>query len=149
MLGYRAAELLDRLIAGDPPPEEPIRVPPVGVVTRRSSDVLAIEDSHVAAAMRRINEDACRPLKVPDILRQVPVNRRWLERQFKRTIGRTVGQEILRVRIEKAKQLLLDTELALPEVAAECGFAQAHHLGLMFRRQTGLTPGAYRRAMRR
>lgn len=146
-VGYQAASELDRQMRGGSA-RPTILVPPRRVVSRQSSDILAIEDPHIAAAVRMINQRACDPLSVDDILKEIPVNRRWLERNFKKVIGRTIQKEIMRVRIEKARQILLESNLPMEAVARECGFAQRHHMGKMFRRLTGTTPAAYRRAMR-
>ena len=74
-------------------------------------------------------------------------SRRALERGFKRNIGRTVHQEILRLRLERAKELLDRTEMQLPEIAARCGFSYPSKLSAVFKRETGMTPTDYRRRM--
>ena len=81
-VGYEAAALLDRLLSGARRPRHPILIPPADVVTRQSSDVVAIDDADVAAAMRFLRDHAHMPLRVADVLKHVPVSRRALERRF-------------------------------------------------------------------
>ena len=149
-VGYAAAAILDRTMAGHPAPspDQPILIPPGRVVTRQSTDVLAVDDPRVAAAVRLINSEACKPLTVPDVLKDVPANRRWLERRFKQVLRRTIHQEIMRVRLETAKRLLIESDLPLAQIASRCGFSYQHQLGLAFRRAVGQTPATYRRTQR-
>jgi len=149
-VGYQAAALLDRLMQGQPspPPDQPILIPPGPVVTRRSCDILAIEDADLAATVRLINDRACDPLTVPDILAEVPVGRRALERRFKTVLGRTIQSEIMRVRLARAQQLLIETDLNHDQIALRCGFPHAPHFGAVFRKTFGTTPAAYRKQMR-
>jgi LacI family transcriptional regulator len=145
-IGYEAAALLDRLLAGDKPPQRPLLFPPVGVVTRQSSDVLAIEDPAVAAAVRFIREHGHQPIQVGDVLKAVPVSRRSLERRFQKVFKRTLWEEIRRVHLERAKNLLANSALPMADVAERAGLQSAKQLSVVFREETGLTPTAYRRA---
>jgi LacI family transcriptional regulator len=147
-VGYRAAELLDRLLSGEKLAPEQFRdfVPPVGVIKRASTNVLAIEDVNLAEALRFIREHACDPCTVHDVLRQVPVGRRWLERQFVRQLGRSPHAEILRVQMESARRLLLHSKCNLSEVAEQCGFSAPQSFSRAFRQAMGDSPAAYRRA---
>ncbi len=149
-VGYAAAELLDRMMSGEPgpPADQPILIPPSRVITRRSSDILAIQDPDLAATVRLINSRACEPLTVPDILDEVPVGRRALERRFKKVLGRTLQAEIMRVRLERARQLLVESDLNHDQIAARCGFPHAPHFGAQFRKSFGITPAAFRKQMR-
>ncbi len=144
-IGYRAAELLDRLMRADPPPTTPILLPPQHVVMRQSSDTLGIEDSDVARALACIRLRACEPLDVPALLRELPLSRRVLERKFRRHLGRSPLQEIRRVRTERIKTLLAGTDLTMSTVARETGFARPQRMAILFRQETGLTPMEYRR----
>ncbi len=144
-VGFEAAGLLQRLMAGEGEvPAGPILVPPLSPVTRQSSDVLAVEDADLAAALRMIREHAHDPINVADILKKIPVTRRWLERAFMRTLGRSPLQDITRVKIDRAKMLLEETELSVREVAGRSGFSDAQKLTRAFKAGTGDTPGAYR-----
>lgn len=146
-MGYAAAVLLDRLLAGErlAPAERLTRLPPLGVAHRQSTDVLAVDDAELADAVRFIREHACDPCSVHDVLRHVPTGRRRLERQFVKKLGRTPHDEILRVQMERAKRLLLETALTLPDVAERCGFSSSPTFGRAFVRDVGVTPAAFRR----
>jgi LacI family transcriptional regulator len=147
-VGYKAAEMLDRLLQGQTlkTEERLVRFRPVGVVRRLSTDVLAVDDAHLAEAIRFIREHACDPCTVHAVLRHVPVGRRWLERQFASKFGRTPHDEILRVRLELARRLLPQLNLTIPDIAARCGFSAPSNFGRAFQQATGTTPAAYRRA---
>lgn len=143
-IGFAAAELLDRLMDGAPAPQGPVLFPPVRVVTRQSTDTVAADDPDVAQAVRFIRDHAFEPIGVPDVLREVPLSRRMLERRFLKTIGRGLQQEIQRVRIERAKDLLSRLDLPIYEVAERCGFGSPQRLWAAFRTHTGETPRSFR-----
>jgi LacI family transcriptional regulator len=149
-IGYQAAALLDRLLRGEDVPraDKVVRLPPIGVVKRVSTNVLAVQDPALADAVRYIREHACDPCSVDDVLREVAVGRRWLERQFAAHLGRTPHEEMTRVRIETAKRLLLRPELGVVGVAERCGFSKVQ-FNRTFRQVTGTTPAAYRRSVLR
>jgi LacI family transcriptional regulator len=147
-IGHEAAALLERLMAGSAPPEGPIMLPPLGVVTRQSSDVLAIGDLDVAAAVRFIRQRGHRPIRVGDVLREVPISRRALERKFRQVLNRGVSEEIRRVHVDRARALLAGTDLPMSALADHAGFSNATHLSVVFRQETGMTPTSYRRLFR-
>lgn len=144
-VGYEAAALLDRLMAGSTPPAEPVLVPPIGVVTRRSTDVLAIPDRSLARALQVIREQACRGLSVDDVAAAAGLSRSVLQRRFRAQLGRTVHQAILDVRIRRACQLLRETDLPIPEVAEQSGFKHQEYLGAVLKKRLGKTPAQIRR----
>jgi LacI family transcriptional regulator len=125
-----------------------VNVQPTGVTARRSSDVLAVPDPDVAAALAFILAHAHRPLTISKILRQVPTTQRNLERQFKKHVGRRMADEIRRVRVEQAKRFLSGSDLPMPLIAHKCGFGGPTQFGIAFRRETGMTPSKYRRRYR-
>lgn len=145
---YEAAALLDRLMDGAPQPTEPILVQPVGVVQRESSDTVATTDQDVIAAARFIREHADEPIHVDDVLAVVPVSRRHLEKRFKQVLDHTLHQEIWRQHIQRARELLRDTELSLLQVAMQSGFRSAAAFSTQFKRATGNTPRQYRKSSR-
>jgi LacI family transcriptional regulator len=146
--GWVAAELLAGWMAGRRPRRTAHRIPPLGVTTRRSTDMLAVEDPELAAALRFISEHACQGITVNDVLGQVPLSRRVLESRFQRVLGRSPHHEILRVQLERAKQLLVQRHLTLGAVAHGAGFRNGEYLGTVFKRELGLTPGQYRKLHR-
>jgi LacI family transcriptional regulator len=143
-IGYEAAALLDRMLAGEPPPAQPIIVAPNGVITRQSSDILAIEDPLVVEALTFIRAHACDGANVETVVRELAISRRRLEQRFQQVLGRTPAAEIRRVRVERACRLLANTEVSLGAVAFEAGFADAPRLTKVFRREMGTTPSEFR-----
>jgi LacI family transcriptional regulator len=123
-------------------------LPPVGVIARQSTNLLAIPDADTLMAVRFIREHVHQHLTVGSLLRAVPVNRRSLERKFARHVGRTPLQEIHRVRLEKARELLSGTDLSMPAIATRSGFPNPERLATVFRAEAGMTPTQYRRQFR-
>jgi LacI family transcriptional regulator len=147
--GYRAAELLDRLMAGEKPRPEVHFIEPLGIATRQSTDTLAIEDANLVRAIRFIREHACQGISVKDILRAAPQSRRVLESRFKKLVGRTPHEEILRVQLAHAKVLLAETQLSMATVAERSGFAHVEYFSAVFKREIGCPPSRYRSENRR
>jgi LacI family transcriptional regulator len=143
-IGYEAAAVLDRLMAGKSAPEGPIRIEPLGIVVRQSSDVVAVADADLAGALRVIRARACDGISTDDVLAEVPVSRSTLERRMLRVLGRTPGAEIVRVRLGHVKRLLTETNLSLAAVARKAGFRHPQYMSTLFKRKFGETPGAYR-----
>lgn len=146
--GYQAAALLDQIMAGKHVAAEGHLIDPLGVNTRQSTDVLAIEDLEVARAVQFIRENHWRRIDVSDVVKSCSLTRRVLDKRFKQSIGRTAHQEILRLRLERVKQMLVETKLPLSEIAVRCGFDNPEYLPVVFRREIGETPSNYRRNMR-
>jgi len=147
-IGETAAELLQLLIEQRPAPSSPIRIPPSGIITRQSTDTLAIDNPELVQAIGFIREHASEAIKVDDVLQAVPMSRRSLERAFQETLGRSPAMEIRRVRLERAKTLLATTDLPVPKVARASGFGTGEYLATLFRQATGMTPLKYRAATR-
>ena len=147
-IAYEAAALLDRMMAGKKPPRQNIYIEPLGIQTRRSTDVLAVEDRELATAVRFIREHACEGIDVRDVLRVVPLSRSTLERRFAKTLGRSPKDEILRVRLNRAKELLAETDHSLAVVAEKVGFEHTEYLSVIFKKRIGQTPGQYRNQSR-
>lgn len=142
--GYLAAQVLDELMSGKPRPPRPIIVPAAGVVTRESTGAILMEDAEMAKAIRLIRERACDPLNVEDLLKEVGLSRRSLERRFRRFLGRSPHAEIRRIQLERAKRLLIDTTMSVQQVARSCGLTTGWEISVIFRKHTGLTPTEFR-----
>ena len=142
-IGHLAVDVLERLLRGKPAGAIP-RVEPMEVVTRQSTDVLAVNDADVAAALRHIRQHAVDGLSVKQLLDAIPINRRTLERRFVSVLGHTPLAEIRRVRLERAK-VLLQTDLPVYDVARRSGYATPEYMATSFLQSMGLTPTAYRR----
>lgn len=147
-IGYEAAALLDRLIKGQRAPARPVLIAPTHVHVRRSTDVLAIDDPIVIAAARLIRERAHLPLSIDEVLREVHLSRRPLERRFRKCLGRGVVEEIRRAHLERSQRLLAETELTMEAVARKSGFDSARHMAAVYRREVGIAPREYRERSR-
>jgi LacI family transcriptional regulator len=148
-VGYEAARLLDQLMQGADPPSTPLLLSPHGVVARKSTDALAVDDRSVAQALRYIREHGCEAIEVDDVVERVPLSRSVLQRRFRTLLGRSVHDEIVRVRLARARELLQQTDLPLAEIAERAGFRHQEYMGAVFRRRLRQTPGALRRQARR
>ena len=142
--GYEAARLLDQMMSGAKLPPVAHLIEPIRVAVRQSSDVLAVHDRDVALAMHHIRENACDGINVEDVLRAVPLSRRVLESRFKKLLGITPHEEILRVQLGRVKQLLTETDLSLFEIAGRTGFEHVEYLSVAFKREVGVPPSVFR-----
>jgi LacI family transcriptional regulator len=142
-VGYRAARMLDELMAGQEP--TPVQwISPTGVVTRHSTDIVVQQDPVVVEALRLMRDRCDEALHVDDVLDHLGVSRRTLEMKLKAAIGQTPQTAIYRARIERSKKLLVESDLALGEIARACGFVRQERFSVVFKRLIGLTPGRYR-----
>jgi LacI family transcriptional regulator len=147
--GYDAAALLNAMMDGRKVGGETHLIPPVGIATRQSTDVLAINDAVIARTVRYIREHACRGINVQDVLKAVPQSRRRLENRFRRLLGRTPHDEIIRVQLNRVKMLLTETDLSLAQIAEKAGFEHVEYLSVVFKKEIGLPPSQYRAQHRR
>jgi len=147
-IGYQAAELLDRMLKKEKGGERKYYLPPTGMVSRQSTDVLQVEDAVVAKALSFIQEHIQEPIKVEDMLKQVFISRTLLERRFKAELGRTPLVEIRRQRVQRARQLLADTGLSVGEIAQACGFSSDIRFSTVFKELTGQAPSEFRRIVK-
>ncbi|MEQ8839019.1 MAG: AraC family transcriptional regulator [Lacipirellulaceae bacterium] len=116
-------------------------------MSKQSTDALAINDPMVVKAMRFIQTHAFAGIIVEDVLREVPVSRRYLEQQFKRYFGRLPAEEIRHLRLERGKELLAQSEISVESVATACGYAGSTQFGVAFRKKYGQTPLAFRKGL--
>jgi LacI family transcriptional regulator len=145
-IGYEAAALLDKLMSGKTPRQTEMVFPPEGVVHRRSTDTIAVDDPHVSAAIHFMHDHLAEISGIECILAQVPVSRRFLEQRFQDLFGCSPYHYLTQLRIEKAKQLLTsEVRLKMRSLAKTCGFTNSDHLRLAFLRATGMRPMEYRR----
>jgi LacI family transcriptional regulator len=145
--GYEAAELLDLMMQGKETKPRRIVIEPLWVVPRHSSDLIAVKDPHVAAALRFIVEHAREAIGVNNVVRETGISRRGLEIRFQTILGKSIREEIQRVRLGCAKQLLIESNLSVERIALLTGFCSLSHLGSTFRLANGMTPAQYRRNM--
>jgi LacI family transcriptional regulator len=144
-IGWQAAELLDKLMNGAAPPTEPIRIDPKELVPRQSTDVTAVDDAEVAAAMRFIANNCNEPIQVQDVADAIAMSRRTLQRRFRAMLGRSISDQIQFLRLQRFKRMLLDSKEPVKAVAVQCGFSNFQHLYRAFVRTEGVPPNQYRR----
>jgi LacI family transcriptional regulator len=143
--GYQAARLLDQLMRGRRPRSRSIYLPPRCVVTRQSTDTVAVVDPEVAAVVRFIRDHACTGIRIDQALARATISRSTVTRRFKQLLKRTPMAELTRVRLQHAQNLLLDTDLPMSAIASRCGFQEAKYFIEAFHRQVGETPGRFRK----
>jgi LacI family transcriptional regulator len=147
-VGYLAAELLDALIRGERPESRVQTVEPLGIATRQSTDVAAIDDPDIALVVKLVRENACKGLNVDDLLAAVPLSRSILERRLRKHVGLSPLGLIRQTQIKRIQQLLVETDLPLDQIGPLAGFKHPEHMSVVFKREVGQTPGAYRRGAR-
>ena len=147
-IGYEAGAEIDRLIASARPADRRVRLPPSGVTARQSTDTIFVRDEAVVKALRYIRTHATSSPYVGDIARVAGIARTTLQQRFRAVVGRTILEEIQRVRIEHAKQLLRTSDLKLETISERCGFANSQRFSIMFRQHVGMPPGRFRRTSR-
>jgi LacI family transcriptional regulator len=143
-IGFEAARLLEQLMQRVRPEAKSVMFSPTRVIVRHSTNLLAVDDRIVRAALRLIREQSSNGVNVNQIVSQLTVSRRALEQRFVQYIGRTPAAEIRRVRIETAKRLLVETELTMSEVAQAAGFSEQDLFSRTFRRSLKMTPTQFR-----
>jgi LacI family transcriptional regulator len=143
-IGHEAALWLDRMIQGESPEAMELEIPPLGIAVRQSTDVFAVPDPILANALRFIRERACEGLTVQDLLDHLCVSRSWLERNFRKLISRSPQAAIRLVQIKRCKELLHSTSLSLEKIAGLTGFEHPEYMSVVFKRETGETPGKFR-----
>lgn len=141
--GYDTAALIDKLIH-DPEAEcADIMVMPSDIITRQSTDIYANNDPHIAAVLRHVHENISQKITVDDLVKLVPLSRRLLETRFKKCMGTSIYDYIIRTRIEKMAQLLREG-MNVSEAAMELGFSDIKNISRSFRQLKNITPSEYR-----
>jgi len=143
--GYQSAELLEQMMKGEGHNCEEIVAKPINIIQRQSTDILAVNDEVIVAAIRFIRQNRSNPISVDDVLNEVAISRRHLDHKFKTTLGHSIHEEITRARIDRISQMLLETDHTISQIAFTLGFTTPDHIGRFFRRHKGVTPSAFRR----
>lgn len=148
-VGFEAALLLDRRMRGEQIIGQVPWIKPKAVVRRQSTSLFTSPDPDIASAMRFLHERACDGVTVDEVCRHVALSRRRFEQRFTKVVGRSPGQEIRQVRIDRAKALLSETDMTLAEISVRCGYAYISGFAAAFRGVVGMSPGEYRRRNRK
>lgn len=145
-VGYEAAELLDKLMARkEKMAGQRIVARPTHIVTRQSTDILAIEDHEVANAVQFIRQNSSQVIQVIDVVAATALSRRVLERRFRQILGRPILSEIRRVRVERIAIILVETDQPITQIALNLGYTSIEHIARYFRQEKGMSPKAYRK----
>jgi LacI family transcriptional regulator len=147
--GYQGAALLDRLMHGAKVPADPIRVAPAGVITRKSSDILAIPHEGVSRARHFIAEHVSDAIGVADVARAAGMSRRGLHQAFSEHLSCTPGDKLRNVRLDFAKRLLAESEEKIDSIAQQSGYGSPNTFFTAFRKAEQVTPAEFRKAIRR
>jgi LacI family transcriptional regulator len=143
--GYESAALLDRMMTGKQRKTSPICITPTHIVTRQSTDILAVEDAEVAKAIRFIRQHAKTNVNVEAVVRQVSLSRRVLEKRFRQILGKSIHEEIRQARVELLVKMLSETQMSISDIAHALDFDDVTHLSRYFRKEKGLSPLQYRK----
>ena len=146
--GYRAAALLDRMMSGEQISPQRIVAEALHVVTRRSSEIVAMEDADLAAALQFIHDHVTEPITVADVVEAVHVSRRALELRFRRQLGRTIHDELERLRLQRAERLLIESDLPVPYIAEAVGYNSPNYFARVFQQKWSMSPSQFRREKR-
>jgi LacI family transcriptional regulator len=146
-IGYEAIALLDRMMGGEKPRQRHFLIDPLGVVTRRSTDILAVEDRLVARTMTFIQSGAARGIRVRDVVNDLEVSRSGLETRFKAAMGYTIHAAIRKAQLQRARRMITETNLPMKEIAAGTGFKSVQHMTTLFGKAFGQTPARYRKTL--
>lgn len=145
-MGYHAAQMIKRQEGKGVLPYRQLTIPPVEIVSGSTTDLFLHADNHLRRALTFIREHYCEPIRVEDVFAHCGVSRRHLERSFKTHLGVTPLAEILRRRLHRARALLLRENSGIEQIALSCGYTSLREFYHAFRRETGLSPTAYRKA---
>ena len=145
LAGRRAAELLHAMFEGGLPCAVNERLQPTGISHRESTDALAISDPQVARVVSAIASNVTGSFSVKDAVSASTLSRRSIEMRFRSQLGRSVLEEIRRVRIAHACSLLSNPREHVSSVALMCGFRDAAHFAQVFRKVTQMTPSQWKK----
>lgn len=143
-IGYHAAARLEGFIKGRADDGVPELVEPIRVTVRQSTDAISIEDPELRQAVTFLRQHACEPISIDDVASAAAMSRRALERKFRLFFDRSPLEEVRRLRLTRARDLLAESDLPISRVADACGFGTPEYLSTVFKSEFGLTPLRYR-----
>ena len=143
--GYEAAAALDRLMQGVAVVPDRIRAAATHVVTRRSTDFVAVDEPHLARALRFIRDQAHSGVSVDEVASSAGLSRRALEKRFRKQLGRSILEEVRRIRTDRIAQLLVETDLPVAKIAELLKFPDTQHIARYFQADKHINPIAYRK----
>lgn len=150
-MGYKAAKMLHKLLSTGRYQEDHkaqnharIIVKPTKVHERQSTDFQALRDPYVIQAMHYIRQNACKGIKVDQVLNYVGISRSNMETRFKEERGHSIHQEIHNSKLQRACTLLSTTSLPIAEIAEICGYPSLQYMYSVFKKNLNKTPKEYR-----
>ena len=143
-IGYEAARMLHSFLKNKRARKSKMMLSPTRIITRTSTDIMAIPDQFVASTVRYIREHACEGLNVNDVLEHFHISKTAFYGRFEKALGRSPHVEILRTKLERARNLLSQTDLAIERIAELSGFDNPEYLYVAFKRGFGITPRQFR-----
>ncbi len=149
MIGYQGAVLLNELMRRGTTPRQPLRVPPFRLIVRKSSDLMAIDHPGLARSLRFMWEHCHEPIGVDDLAHAASMSVRGFHQAFADNLGRSPGSELQRIRIERAKRLLEDSNEKMDTVARMCGYQSGNSFWVAFKQATGMSPKQYQKQLGR
>lgn len=147
--GYQGAALLDRMMRGTKVPAKPLKIAPTQVITRKSSDILAVNHEGVARGLQFLAENFAGPISVDDVARAAGMSRRGLHQAFDEHVGCSPGEKIRLVRLDLAKRLLMETDEKIETIAQKSGYPNINTFFIAFRKLEQVTPAEFRKVARR
>jgi len=142
--GYNVAALLDKLMCGEKMNGQLVTIDASHIVTRQSSDIIAIEDKDLSNALHFIRERAREPIQVVEVADAIGVNKRTLERRFLKKLKCPINEKIKNARVELMTKLLCETMMPITQISDEMGFKSIEHISRYFKREKGVSPTEYR-----
>lgn len=143
--GFQAAELLDKLMYDRNHPKTTIITQALGIISRQSTDILAIEDIDVSNALQYIQMHFRENISVADVVEATTLSRRSLELRFKEVTHHNIAEEIRRQRIAHAAKLLIGTNLTVSQIASAAGYQEIKRLNEAFVKYYKVSPSRYRK----
>ena len=141
----KATDLLQRMMDGKCARNAAVRVPPLGIAVRRSTNALAVADATLRKSLALIASNIAKPLGPTQVAERLGLTLAQLNRVSQQELGRPMLEEIIRQRINEAKRLMKESDDKLSTIARLVGFCNASYFCKTFRKATGLTPHAWRR----
>jgi LacI family transcriptional regulator len=147
-IGYRGAALLNEIMKKRHSPPEPTRVSPFRLIARKSSDLVAVNHPGLGRSLRFMWEHCHEPIGVEDLAKAASMSVRSFHNAFVANLGRSPGSELHRIRIERAKKLLSDSDAKLDAVAEQCGYQSGNSFWVAFKQTTGVSPKQYQKQLK-
>lgn len=143
--GYEAANFLDNIMSGLSYEPKVNSIDPLEIIERQSTELVVHDDKYLALSLKFIRENSHLAINVQDILDMMPISRRVLENLYRKKIGRTPHEVIIDTKIRKAKQLLIETQLTISQIAEKTGFVNADYFSVVFKKIASITPSEFRK----